>query len=460
MKDFTSGNVPKLMFSFLVPLLLSNMLQAAYMLIDALWAGRLLGSAGVAIVATGMPVIFFLSSLFAGIVVGASILAGHAFGSKNRELLSDIVSTSAIATGAFSLIISIPGVIFCSSVLKLINMPAPLFEGARVFLSLIIGALTVSSLVQWFSAMMNACGDSRTPFRILLVSLIINAALAPVLITGAGIIHPLGIAGSAVSTIIANIAAAVICFFTWKKHHLSEIAPFHFYIHWNTLKKIVAVGSPLAVQMMIVSSSFLFILSLANRFGPAVTAAYGIGSRVDQLAFLATFAVTAATSAMTAQNAGAGKYERISAIAKSGITFSIALSLIFSCAVMLFPDTVSSMFTKDKEVIVLTRHYFHFAGITYLALAFLFAYQGILRGLGDTLTSLIIVTTTMVLLRVPLCYYLSHYTPLRESGLWAGITASSFFGAAAFYIYFSTGKWKERTNRATVPRTAIPGHEL
>ena len=449
MKDFTTGSVPKLMFSFLIPLLMSNMLQALYMLVDAFWAGRLLGAQGVAIVTSGMPVMFLLSSLMAGVIVGASILAGHAFGSKNREALSDIVSTSALGTVAISLVFSVLGIVFCAPLLRLINTPAPLFHGAHVFLSLMIGGMTLSSLAQWFASMMNAAGDSRTPFRILLISLAINALLAPVFITGAGILPPLGVAGSALSTIIANIVCALIALYVWRNHHLSEIAPFRFQLHWETMKRIVKVGFPLALQMLIVSSSFLFILALANRFGPAVTAAFGIGSRVDQFAFLATFAVTAAISAMTAQNIGAGKMERISEITRWGLTFSLVLAALFCGVVQFFPDMVTGLFAKDPEVLTLTRHYFRIAGLSYIALAVLFAYQGVLRGAGDTLASFLIIASTMVFLRVPLCYYLSHNTSLRETGLWVGILISSFVGTIAFYFYYASGKWKERSARIT-----------
>jgi len=425
------------------------------MMIDAIWAGRLLGSSGVAIVATGMPVIFFLSSFFAGIVIGASILAGQAFGSKNREAVSDIVSTSVIATAALSLLISIPGVIFCGHILRLITIPESLFSGAHIFLAIIIGGLTLSSLVQWFSAMMNAAGDSRTPFIILSVSLVINAVLAPVLITGAHIFPPMGVAGSALSTIIANVISGVICIIVWRRHKLSEIAPFRFRIHWDTLKKITMVGFPLALQMLIVSSSFLFILSLANRFGADVTAAFGIGSRVDQFAFLAIFAVTAAISAMAAQNIGAGRIDRVAAITRWGVTFSVGFALFFCGVVMLFPDAVASLFTSDPTVIALSRRYFYIAGISYLTIGVMFAYQGVLRGAGDTFPSFLIVASTMVLLRVPLCYYLSHYTALREAGLWAGITISSFAGAVAFYLYYTSGRWMERGNRISASPTVI-----
>jgi putative MATE family efflux protein len=442
MKDFTKGNIPRLMLSFLVPMLLVNTLQALYMLIDAVWAGQLLGSYGVAIIATGMPVIFLLSSFIAGIVVGAAILAGQAFGSGNHKMLSDIISTSLIGTVAVSLLISIPGIVFCGPLLKLINTPPGLLHGARVFLTLIIAGMTLSALGQWFASMLNATGDSRTPLKILLITLALNAILAPILITGAKLFHPLGIAGSALSTIISNIVGIIICYLVWYNHKLSKIAPLRFKIHLETLRKIIAVGFPLSLQMIIVSSSFMFILSLANKFGQDVTAAFGIGNRVDQFSFLATFAVTAAISAMTAQNIGAGKIERIPEIARWGLIMSLGITLFFSVSVILFPDTITSIFTREPAVMGYARHYLRVAGFSYLALAFLFAYQGVLRGAGDTFGSFIMISCSMIFLRVPLCYILSHYTSLRETGLWVGILISAIAGALAFYLYYKGGRWK------------------
>lgn len=451
MKDFTTGNIPKTMFKFLIPLLLGNMLQAVYMLIDAIWAGRLLGPAGVAVVATGMPVAFLLSSVVIGIIVGASILAGHAFGAKNRAALTDIVSTSMIGTAGISLAISVAGVIFCGPLLRLINTPASLQHGAHIFLSLIIASMPLSSMGQWFGAMMNAAGDSKTPFRIMFVSLIVNAVLAPVLITGAGIFPPLGITGSALSTIIANIVAAILCVSAWKSHHLAEIAPIKFEVHWHTLRTIIKIGFPMALQMLITSSSFLFVLALANKFGPNVTAAFGIGGRIDQLSFMATFAVAAAASAMTAQNYGAGRLDRIPQIANWALIYALGLAAVFSVSVVAFPNAVTSMFTNDPAILPLTRHYFYVTAFSYLMLGVLSAYLGILRGTGDTITSFIIVAASMIFLRVPLCYYLSNYTGLRETGLWIGITVSSSAGALAFYLYYASGKWKTRGTRLQKP---------
>jgi putative MATE family efflux protein len=357
---------------------------------------------------------------------------------------------------ALTFVISALGVVLCAPLLRLINTPEPLFNGTRLFLSIIIGGMFVNALVQWFFAIMNAAGDSKTPFKILVVTVILNAVLAPVLITGAGIFPPLGIAGPALSTICAHFVGAAACFFVWRNHHLSEIAPFRFRVHWETLRKMIMIGFPMALQMLIVSSSFLFILSLANKFGPSVTAAFGIGSRVDQIAFLATFAVTAAVSAMTAQNIGAGKMERIPEILRWGLLLAAGMSCFFAAAVMIFPGAITLLFTNDPSVIAVARNYFYIAGVSYLALAVTFTYQGVLRGAGDTFGSFIMIACSMIFLRVPLCYYLSHNTPLREVGLWVGITVSAIAGAAAFYFYYASGCWKKYGAKAAVPVADAP----
>jgi putative MATE family efflux protein len=268
------------------------------------------------------------------------------------------------------------------------------------------------------------------------------------------------VAGSALSTIIANTVAAIICFFVWRTHHLAEIAPFRFQLHWETLKKIIAVGFPLSLQMLIVSSSFLFIFSLANGFGTNVTAAFGICTRVDQFAFMATFAVSAAISAMTAQNFGAGRVERIARITRWGVILSFVMSLFFTAAVLIFPDAITSLFTSDAAVTSFTRNYFRIAGLSYLAISISFAYQGVLRGAGDTIASFLMIACSMIFLRVPLCYLLSHFTPLRETGLWLGITVSSFGGTAAFYWYYTSGKWKNRGTRVAVSTQAIESSSM
>ena len=203
--------------------------------------------------------------------------------------------------------------------------------------------------------------------------------------------------------------------------------------------------------MLIVSSSFMFILAQANAFGPAVTAAFGIGSRVDQFVFLALFAITSAVSAMTAQNFGVERYSRIDEIARWGALMAVSIALVFCALVMLFPSAVAGLFTGDTAVHALTRHYFRAVGLSYVGLAVLFSYQGVVRGAGDTVASLLITALSMVVFRAPLCYVLSQWTPLRETGLWLGITFSSFAGAAAFYLYYLSGRWKKKGTACAAP---------
>jgi len=455
MKDFSSGSIPKHLLSFFIPLFLANTMQAIYMMIDAIWAGHLLGPSGVAIVSTGTPVIFFLSSLIAGVVLGAAILVGQAYGAHDFKRISNIISTSFIATIVISVFVTLIGVVGSGFILHIINTPPEIYSGAKWFLIIICAGIVFSMLVMWFASVMNAVGDSKTPMKILLLTLLINAVLAPLLILGVGILPKLGVAGSAVSTVFANIIGVFLCFLTWRKHRLSKMSPIRIEFHKDTVKKIFAVGFPLSLQLIVVSSSFLFILSLVNAFGPIATAAFGIGSRVDQFAFMASFAVGTAISAMTAQNIGACKTERVTEILHWGLVITVLIAIIFAVTVFSFSGKIVLLFTNDPGVAVIARPYFLVAGFTYIVFSILFAFQGVFRGAGATVSSLIIVSFTMIFLRVPLCYFLSHIAQLKELGLWLGIAASTSVGAFIFWIYYLKGTWLKSKKKVSVEECEI-----
>lgn len=449
MKDFSVGSIPKHLISFFVPLFLANTMQAIYMMIDAIWAGHLLGPAGVAIVSTGTPIIFFLSSLLAGVVLGGAILVGQAYGAQNFKRIANVISTSFIATIVISVFVALVGVLGAGFILHIVNTPVEIFLEAKWFLIIICSGIIFSMLVMWFASVLNAVGDSKTPMKILLITLIINAALAPLLILGVGFLPKLGVAGSAISTVIANMVGVFLCFIAWRKHKLSKMSPICIELHKETIKKIFAVGFPLSLQLIVVSSSFLFILSLANAFGAAATAAFGIGSRVDQFAFMASFAVSTAISAMTAQNIGACKNDRVPEILRWGLIITVSIAVIFALSVFIFSGGIVYLFTNDQSVAVIAKPYFLVAGFTYIAFSILFAFQGVFRGAGATVLSLVIVSFTMILLRVPLCFFLSHIAGLKEVGLWIGIATSTVVGAFIFWIYYLKGNWLKNKKMAS-----------
>ena len=455
MKDFSTGSIPKHLLSFFIPLFLANTMQAIYMMIDAIWAGRLLGPSGVAIVSTGTPVIFFLSSLLAGVVLGGAILVGQAYGAHDFKRIANVISTSFLATIVISFFVALVGVIGSGFILHVINTPAEIYSEARLFLIIICVGIVFSMLVMWFASAMNAVGDSKTPMTILLITLIINAVLAPLLILGVGVFPKLGVAGSAVSTVFANIIGVILCFFAWRKHRLSKMSPIRIEFHKDTVKRIFAVGFPLSLQLIVVSSSYLFILSLVNAFGPTATAAYGIGSRVDQFAFMASFAVSTAISAMTAQNIGACKNERVSEVLRWGLIMTVSIAVVFAVSVFLFSGRIVYLFTNDPGVAAIARPYFLVAGVTYLAFSILFAFQGVFRGAGATLSSLIIVSFTMIFLRVPLCFLLSHVPQLKELGLWIGIATSTSVGALTFWLMYLNGGWMKGRKKVSVVECEI-----
>ncbi|MCX5777474.1 MAG: MATE family efflux transporter [Candidatus Firestonebacteria bacterium] len=444
MRDFTQGSILKHLIYFAIPLMLSNMLQAVFQVVDAIWVGRLIGKDALAAVSTSMPVMFLLISLLIGMVVSTTILVGQSYGAKNYEFLSKVLSNSFMLCITLTLTISAGGIIFSNSILRLINVPENIRPDAQVFMNILLAGLVFSLITSWFMSVLNGVGNSKTPLKITFLILGLNIVLAPLLIKGFWLIPEMGVGGSALATVIANIAGTIIYYFSFKHMQLFKNAKFYFKYNSEMIKKILVIGWPASLQMIIVSGSALLVVALANKYGPTVTAAYGIGFRTDMFGSLAAFAMGNSVTSMTAQNIGAKKPERVSETLKYAVLFSCALSLLYAIIVNIFPAAIAGAFTKDAAIITGTANYFKYAGWSYIGFAVMFSLLGVIRGAGDTLGALIMVGVNLLLFRIPLCYLLSEYTPLKQNGLWLGLTLAALVGAVLLYWYYKSGRWHNK----------------
>ena len=457
MRNFTQGSLLKHMLIFTAPLMLTNTVQAMYATIDAMWVGKLLGASALAAVSTIMPVIFMSAALIIGLSVAATIIAGQAYGAGNLELLAKTIISSFMANIILCSIVSVLGVIFARTLLMLINVPLSIIDNSTIFMRIIFSGLIFNFITQWYAGILNGVGNSRTPAIILIISVIINACLAPVLIRGIWFIPQLGIAGSALSTIISSFVAVILCGLHFKRTmlHINKRSDYKF--DKVLMKRILLLGLPIAAQMLLVSISFVLVISLVNRFGEKVTAVFGIGSRIDQFAFSIIMAVSSAVSVMSAQNIGAQFPHRARQTAYLGVALSLAVAFLFMNIVLFMPDRLTSIFVSDHSIMDMTRRYFHYTAWSYIGIAILFSFQGAVRGAGDAVSALVIVAISMIVFRIPLCYYLAEHTSLREEGLWLGILISVFIGAINFTLYFGSNRW-QRKIRVTPQK--IPEAEL
>jgi putative MATE family efflux protein len=464
MKDFTQGSILRHLLVFSLPMIANNLIQAIYGVIDAFWVGRLVGHEALAAVSTAMPVIFFTASLLIGLGVAATIMTGQAYGAKNNAMVSRIISNSFLGFMSIALCLTVVGIVSAPFIVHLLNAPPVIEHDAIAFLQISIAGFAFITITQWFAGLLSGLGDAKRPLIIQIATIVCNIILAPILISGIGLWKPLGVAGSAWATVISSCGGSLLVVWMYRRHTFLKTLPFSWKLDWQLVKKMFIMGVPMSLQMIVVSSSFLLIVALANIYGEYVTAAYGIGGRVDQFAFMTILAVCMAISSITAQNIGAGRLERVKSTARWGVLVAFCFGLFFFTVVNLTAHTLAGFFTTDRQVIDETVGYFRYVSFAYFGIALLFAFQGIARGAGDMVSSLLIVATSMVFLRLPLCWALSEYTPLREKGLWLGITLSALTGGLIFWGYYLLGRWKKvramRMHSRAVPDKADIGEQL
>jgi putative MATE family efflux protein len=444
MKDFTEGNILQQLIYFTLPMLFANLLQALYSIVDAIWVGRLIGYQAFAAVSATVPLIFLLISAIIGLTMSTNILVGQAYGTRNMKYLRRVLSNSFISTFLICLIISILGIIFSKPLLHLLNTPANLKPYAHIFLIITLVGMIFLFGFNWVSAILRGLGDSKTPLFLLIYSTILNIIFVPILIIGVGPIPKLGVAGAALGTVLSSFVMLIFAyFFVLKKHPLLNIHIWDFTLDFEIIKKIFLIGIPISFQMIVISIGGILIVSLVNTFGSEVTAAYGIGLRLDQLSLLPAMAISMSVSSMAAQNLGAKKYDRVKKLFYFSILTSLLISFFFFIIIYGFPRIVASIFTKEQSVLAYAVEYLRINSFTYFLFSIIFVLQGIVRGAGDTMYMSLFTFISIVVIRYPLALILAK-SNLKENGIWLGILVSAICGLMMNYLYYKSGRWKNK----------------
>jgi putative MATE family efflux protein len=447
MQDFTKGNVLRQVIGFSIPLILANLLMTCYGIINMIWVGRLLGHEAVAGIASAMPVLMLFPSFLIGLGMATSILIAQAYGQKNEPLMKRVLANSFMAIFVLCVILSIAGTLMRRMVLHWVHTPPEVLEMAASYLGVLVGSMLLQFYFNWLSGMLRSLGDATTPLIIILAATLLNIILVPLFITGAGPLPRLGLTGAAWGTVLANFLAGLGgYFYVEKKYPLFNIRRWEFTVDWAIIKRVFGIGIPASLQMIVASVSGIFIISLVNRFGTEVAAAYGIGIQVDTVAFFPAMTIGFAVTSMVGQNLGAGKMGRVHEIMNKSLLVSVAISLVFACGVILFPRQIGTLFlssTDHREAVLgHLQHYYRYIGFTYVIFAALFAIQGVVRGSGDTMPLMVLAVISFILVRIPLAHVLARRTGLGESGIWAAILISTAIAIMISYGYYKSGRWE------------------
>ncbi len=386
-KNMTSGNPTKLIISFAIPLLLGNIFQQLYNMVDTVIVGRFIGVNALAAVGSTGSINFLVLGFVLGLTQGLSILVAQYYGADNYKKIRKSITMSIYLYAIVGIIITVISVIYSRELLEILRTPDNIINDAHSYIRIIFAGIIVTIAFNFFSGILRALGDGKTPLYSLFISSIINIVLDIYFI----VVLRMGVNGAAYATVIAQLISSIFCYY--KIHKIKEIR-----IHkddWKfngaLFKKSFILGIPVALMNSVTAVGVMVLQVVVNGYGAVYVAGYSAGSRViiilEQVGN--TFGFAIATYA--GQNLGANKIDRIKEGVRNTNVILFVINSALGVLVVLFGKQVLALIVSggETEVISIGYQYLVVTSLLLWVLGLLFVYRSTLQAIGDTFIPMI-----------------------------------------------------------------------
>lgn len=403
--NMTEGSITKHLVDYSIPLILGNMFQLTYNAVDSIIAGRFIGKEALAAEGTASPVMNIVILGISGICMGASVLMSEFYGAGQKEKLKREMSTTVIFGCYFSVIIAILGGFFSKFLLGALGVPDEILGKAASYLSVIFLGAPFTYFYNAVSAALKSVGDSKTPLKFLAFSSILNAVLDLIFIGGLGF----GIVCSAVTTVVAEAASAVLCIiYVYRKIPMLQLRRGEFTMDRQLLRQTLRYGSITALQQSCQPIGKLLIQGAVNPLGVDMIAAFNAVNRIDDYAFTPEQSISHGITTFVAQNRGAGRKERIRQGFRRGLMLEACYWVFICITITLFRRPLMGLFVTagNEGIVALGSSYLGLMALFYVFPAFTNGIQGFFRGMGNMSVTLL-GTFVQTSLRVVFVYLLT-----------------------------------------------------
>lgn len=381
-KNMTEGNPLKIILLFSIPVLLGNLFQQFYNMVDTIIVGRYLGEEALAAVGSTSSLMFFVLGFADGIAQGFGVMVSQSFGAGNHKLLKHYVALSLILTLIVSAGLTLITVAGSRQLLLWMKTPENIIDLANDYIQVIFGGIILTMAYNVAAGILRGIGDSKTPLYFLILSSFLNIVLDIVLI----VTIPLGTAGAAYATVIAQGVSAILCFiYMFWKFDVLKIAREDLYLDWIGTKNMLSVGIPMALNYSVTAIGIMIFQSSVNVFGSGVVAAYTAASKVSSLSTQTFPTLGTAMATYCGQNLGAGKYDRIIAGMKQAFYLCFFIAALSSGICIFGGRFIVSWFISNpsQEIFDYAMQYLYIISRYTLPLAWIFLYRNALQGLGE-----------------------------------------------------------------------------
>lgn len=381
--DMTTGNPVKLILFFSIPLLIGNVFQQFYNMVDTIIVGRYIGVDALAAVGSTSSMVFLVNGFIVGLTSGFSVLISQRFGAKDDESMRKAVSSALILSTIAAISITLISYLSAKPMLNIMNTPDNIMDSSYAYISVIYLGTIAPLLYNLLAGILRALGDSKTPLYFLILSSVLNIILDIVFIVN----FSLGVAGAAYATVISQGISAILCLiYIRRKFTILTLHSEDFKVEKDYYKTHLKIGIPMALQFSITAVGIMIVQSAVNVFGSAVIAAYTAASKALQLVMqpAITFGVTMAT--YCAQNLGAKRYDRIKDGVKKCAQISIITSIIAGLILIFFGKYFVLLFISNPDEIIINyaKQCLDIAGLFFIPLGLIFIYRNALQGIGDS----------------------------------------------------------------------------
>lgn len=377
----TEGKPLPLILQFAVPLLIGNLLQQTYNIIDAAIVGRILGADALAGVGASSSVQFLVLGFCIGVCCGFGIPIARSFGAQDYDKMRSDIFHGMALTGIFAVVLTVLCALLCPQILQILSTPDDIYENAYRYLFIIFLGIPFNLLYNLMSGIFRSVGDSRTPFMFLAFATVLNIGLDLFFIV---VLH-LGVAGAAAATVMAQALSGILCFIYMRKKmpvlHLGRED-----CRWSgdTVKLMLSMGLPMGLQYSITAIGSMVMQSANNGLGSVYVSGFTAGARIKQFAMCPFDALATGTSVFCSQNLGAGKMERIKTGIKQGTAVGILYGLFAGLVIIFFGRTLSLLFVSGENGAILdaSARYLRCMGYFFWSLGILNVCRMCTQGLG------------------------------------------------------------------------------
>ncbi|MBO5372210.1 MAG: MATE family efflux transporter [Lachnospiraceae bacterium] len=436
--DMTQGSILPKMIRFALPVLLGMVFQRIYNFADVYIVGKYLGDESLAAVSIAGSGMYLLLSLMMGLTTGVSVVISQYYGAGEQKKVHETFVTSIYVALGATLLITVLGVIGAKPLLIALQTSDELMQDAWVYLVIIFAGSIGTMLYNWISAVLRSLGNSIVPLVFLIISSVLNIVLDIAFVSWI----PMGVAGAALATVLAQFISGICCLlYAWKILPFLRITKDNLKMNPQIAKLILIYGVPTGLQMSIISISDMTLQAMINTYGTAMVVAYGVCIKVEGIGWQMADAIGTSLGTFVGQNVGANKYDRV----KKGVRYAYLMDIVcygvFCPLIWFFAEPIMKAFTQDPLSIRYGVEYMKIFSFFFFVGGFLTIYHNILRAAGDVKVT-VLMGVSEVITRIGFTFLFSAW--MGYYGLWwvspLTWTCAAIVGAIRYY----SGTWQKK----------------